>query len=80
MPYLVKQVKGELLDNFEGIISLIGSLNAKIGVEDYFDVGTMVGFTQNFSQAVEVTTFPQLVEYGLKNKTQFIELQISYKQ
>ncbi len=39
---------------------------------------TVTAFTQNFSKVAEVTLYPTLASYGLINKTQFVELQISY--
>lgn len=78
MPYLIKKISGEILDNFEGNTSLVSQINAMLGVEDYIDINNFIGFTQNFTKVVEIIKLPVLTEFGLKNKTNFLELEISY--
>lgn len=78
MPYLVKKIVGEIFDNNEGQVGLLRILKAEIGVEDYIDVNTLIGFTQNFSKVVYAEDLPKITSYGLKNNTNFTLLEISY--
>lgn len=78
MPYLVKKVSGEILESNETSVNLVSILNASIGVEDYINVNTFIGYTQNFSQVVEAISIPKQTSYGLKNNTSFTLLNISY--
>lgn len=78
MPYLIKKISGEILPNNEAEVKLLKLVKAKIGVEDYIDVDTLIGFTQNFSKVVNVELNPILSNYGLKNNTNFTLFEISY--
>lgn len=78
MPYLVKKIEGEIFEMIEGNCSFVSNILGEVGVEDYIQINDFIAFTQNFSKVVEVEAIPSLVNYGLKNKTQFLELKLSY--
>ena len=79
LPLLLRQIEASILDNFVSNISTL-SLSAEIGVEDYIKVGNIEMIVQNFSNVHEIESYNKVNNFGLtiNNKTEFINLTISY--
>jgi len=78
MPILLKNIEGLILDNFETSTKLVRLVEGSYGEEDYIKLGGFEAFLQDFRKAPEVVDFIVPPNFGLKNKTDFIELNISY--
>ena len=78
MPILLKNIEGLILDNFETSTKLVRFVEGSYGEEDYIKLGGFEAFLQDFRKASEVVDFVVPHNFGLKNKTDFIELNISY--
>lgn len=78
MPILLKNIEGEILDNFETTTKLVKIIEGSYGEEDYINLGGFEAFLQDFRKANEVVDLINPPTYGLKNNTDFIELNISY--
>jgi hypothetical protein len=87
MPRLLKNIQGEILDNFETTTYLVTSITGYYGEEDYILMGGFEAFLQDFgsnsddcqtrqAQSVEDYTVPP--NFGLKNNIEFTTLEISY--
>ena len=87
MPILIKKVDASLISyldeavntNFSGGVILIRSVIGQIGLEDYFIISNIEGFTQNFSSVSEVEfceTNPNTI--GPTNCPKLTELNISF--
>lgn len=80
MPLLIKNVSGEILDNLTTNVDAITSLDGKFGYEDWFKIGYLEVFIQNYKKVVETEDLIKPNTYGLlvnNNKT-FTEIEISY--
>jgi hypothetical protein len=80
MPVLIKSVTGEVLDNIKTNIEVIKFTESSFGYDDWFRIGIIEVFLQNFKKVVEITDLNKSRELGLtinKNK-KFIDLEISY--
>ena len=80
MPVLIKSVTGEVLDNIKTNIEVIKFTESSFGYDDWFIIGIIEVFLQNFKKVVEITDLNKNKELGLtinKNK-KFIDLEISY--
>ena len=78
MPRLVKNIVGVVFDNFETTTHLVTSVEGSYGEDDYIKLGGFEAFLQDFRKAPEVTDLVSPPSYGLKNNTDFIEIEISY--
>lgn len=78
MPFLVKNIQGNVLDFFEGEVKLFKSITGVVGLEDYIELNKFVALTQNFSKVIAVEEQQVLINYGLKHNLNTIELEISY--
>lgn len=79
MPYIIKNISGEVLDIFEGTITGFG-ISGEFGQEDYIILPNFVAYLQDFSSVDTVTDLETPAEFGLtfnKNK-EFTELNCSY--
>jgi hypothetical protein len=80
MPVLIKNVTGQVLDNIKTNIEVIKFTESSFGYDDWFRIGIIEVFLQNFKKVVEITDLNKNKELGLtinKNK-KFIDLEISY--
>jgi hypothetical protein len=80
MPVLIKSVTGEVLDNIKTNIEIIKFTESSFGYDDWFRIGIIEVFLQNFKKVVEITDLNKNKELGLtinKNR-KFIDLEISY--
>ncbi len=80
MPVLIKSVTGQVLDNIKTNIEVIKFTESSFGYDDWFRIGIIEVFLQNFKKVVEITDLNKSRELGLtinKNK-KFIDLEISY--
>ena len=78
MPILLKNIEGQILDNFEITTTLLKSVEGFYGEEDYINLGGFEAFLQNFKQASSVIDLTVPATFGLKNNTDFVILNISY--
>ena len=80
MPVLIKSVTGEVLDNIKTNVEAIRYTEASFGYSDWFRIGFLEVFIQNFSKVVESTNLNKNRDVGLtvnKNRN-FTDLEISY--
>lgn len=80
MPVLIKSVTGEVLDNIKTNVEAIRYTEASFGYSDWFRIGFLEVFIQNFSKVVESTNLNKNRDIGLtvnKNRN-FTDLEISY--
>jgi|TARA_R110000796_G_scaffold19237_1_gene57771 hypothetical protein len=87
MPILLKKIDGSIISYFtdnggadyKGDIILIKSVIGEVGLEDYFLLSAIEGFTQNFSAVIDAefcSVTPSLI--GPTNCSSTIELNLSY--
>jgi len=79
MPRLLKQIEGNILDNFTSEVKIMGVVG-DISIGDYIKLELFEGFLQNFSNVCETYEYETPVEFGLlrNKKEEFIKLEISY--
>lgn len=80
MPVLIQNVEGKILDNLTDDVKAIQFVNAEFGYEDWFVIGYLEVFLQNFKNVLESEDLNKTRDFGLtvnRNK-EFIELEISY--
>ena len=75
---LIKNIEGIIFDNFETTTRLVTSIVGSYGEGDYIKLGGFEAFLQDFSRASEVVDLVTPPTFGLKNNTDFIEIEISY--
>ncbi len=78
MPHLIKNIEGEVLDNFVGNTSSLSTIVGEIGLEDYIGLNNYTGYIQNFSKIEEVVGLTIPTSFGLINNNEMITLEISY--
>ena len=78
MPKLIQNIEGSILDNFETTTKLIRSVEGYYGQDDYIKLGNFEAFLQDFRYAPVVTDLVPPSTFGLKNKTEYVTLDISY--
>ena len=80
MPVLIKNITGQVLDNIKTNVEAIKFTEASFGYEDWFKIGHLEVFLQNYKKVVEKTDLGKNRDIGLsinKNR-EFIEIEISY--
>lgn len=78
MPILFKNITGEVLDNFTSSVKITRSVNGQFGQEDYIEMGGLVAFLQDFRKMPQTEDLVVPPNFGLKNKTEFVTIEISY--
>lgn len=78
MPRLLKNIDGQILDNFETTTKLLMSVEGYYGEDDYIKLSGFEAFLQDFRKAPEVIDFAVPPNFGLKNNTSFTTIEISY--
>jgi hypothetical protein len=78
MPKLLQNIQGSILDNLETTTKLLISIEGSYGQEDYIKLGGFEAFLQDFRFAPIVIDLTPPPTFGLKNKTEYITLDISY--
>ena len=81
MPILLKNIEGLILDNFETTTILVKSVEGFYGGDNdchYINIGGFEAFIQDFRYANDVTDFVVPPNFGLKNNTDFVTIEISY--
>jgi hypothetical protein len=80
MPILIKSVTGGVLDNIITNVSGIKSMQSFFGHEEWFKIGYLEVFLQNFKKVGEIIELKNNKNIGLainQNK-KFKEIEISY--
>ena len=80
MPVLIKNVTGQVLDNIKTNIEVIKFTESSFGYDDWFRIGIIEVFLQNFKKVTEITDLNKSRGFGLtinKNR-KFVDLEISY--
>jgi len=80
MPILIQNVIASLSDNITDDVSTIKFVKSNFGYKDWFKIGTLEVFLQNYKQVTEVTNLNKTKDFGLLvnyGKT-FTEINISY--
>lgn len=80
MPLLINSVNGKVLDNLKTNINNFKFVEGKFGHEDWFQVGQLEVFLQNFKKVVSSEELVTPNKHGLivNNNRTFIEIEISY--
>ena len=80
MPILIKSVIGKVSDNIKTNVEVIKYVEASFGYEDWFKIGHLEVFLQNYKKVVESTDLGKNRDIGLaiNNSREFIEIEISY--
>lgn len=80
MPILIKSVTGQVLDNIKTDVEAIRFTEASFGYSDWFKVGFLEVFIQNFTKVIKTTDLNKNRDIGLTvNKDRdFKDLEISY--
>lgn len=80
MSILIKKVEGEILDNLEVKINSLKEIDSKFGYSDWFKIGTLEVFLQDYTKVLSIEEVDTTNNKGLsinKNKD-FTEIEISY--
>lgn len=80
MPVLIKSVTGQVLDNIKTNVEAIKYVNASFGYNDWFKIGHLEVFLQNYKKVIETTNLNKNRDIGLaiNNNREFIPIEISY--
>tara|TARA_B110000211_G_C13968200_1_gene503739 strand:- start:726 stop:968 length:243 start_codon:yes stop_codon:yes gene_type:complete len=80
MPLLIQNIKTNVILSINQNINLIDSVGGAFGYEDWFKIGSLEFFIQNYKKFIESENLNKNRDFGLNfnsNKT-FKELKISY--
>tara|TARA_R110002050_G_scaffold79261_1_gene169297 strand:- start:9913 stop:10155 length:243 start_codon:yes stop_codon:yes gene_type:complete len=80
MSLLIKNVKGEILEDLEVKVNILKKIESKFGYSDWFKIGTLEVFLQDYTKVLSVEEIGTTNNKGLsinKNKD-FTEIEISY--
>ena len=80
MPILIQNITGSLADDIHDEIDAFNFVQADFGYDDWFKIGYLEVFLQNYKKVSETTDLNKTSSFGLlvnNNKT-FTELNISY--
>jgi hypothetical protein len=80
MPLLIQNIKTNIIQSINQDINLIDSVEGAFGYEDWFKIGSLEFFIQNYKKYIESENLNKDRDFGLNfnsNKT-FKELKISY--
>lgn len=87
MPKLIRYIEGEILDHYVSSLKLSKSVIGEFGEEDYIKMGGFEAYLQDFGsntdscqtrQGQSVTDLSVPPNFGLKNNTNFVTIEISY--
>lgn len=80
MPVLIKNITGQVLDNIKTNVEAINYVNASFGYDDWFKIGHLEVFLQNYKKVTETTDLNKNRDIGLtiNNNREFIPIEISY--
>tara|TARA_R100000544_G_scaffold35748_1_gene23322 strand:- start:4829 stop:5071 length:243 start_codon:yes stop_codon:yes gene_type:complete len=80
MPVLIKNIVGKVSDNINSNVEAIRFVETSFGYKDWFKIGHLEVFIQNYKKVTEMTDLGKNRDIGLNinNNREFIELQISY--
>jgi hypothetical protein len=78
MPLLLKGISANVLNNFTDDVVLIQPLEGEVGQGIYVEMTGIIGFFQDWSATEKTEEFQKPNNFGLKQKTEFTELIISY--
>jgi len=80
MPKLIKNVSTNVIESLNDNINLNNSVEGDFGYKDYFKIGNVEFFIQNYKKVIESENLNKAKDFGLainSDKT-FKELEISY--
>ncbi len=80
MPLLIKRVKGEVLDNLKGGIYNLNSIKGSFGYTDWFKIGNLEVFLQDFKYVIDIEEIntPLNIALTFNKNSEFKEIEISY--
>lgn len=81
MPLLINKINGKVLDNLKTNINNFKLVKGEFGHGDWFKVGQLEVFLQNFIKVINSETLLTPKKNGLinnNNNNSFIEIEISY--
>ena len=85
MPRLLKNIEGVVFDNFETVTLLVKSVEGSYGptsnncgMFDYIKLDGFEAFIQDFSRIETTEDLVTPPTFGLRNNTNFVEIDISY--
>jgi hypothetical protein len=68
MPQLIKNIEGNIYDNFTDNIDYIKSISGEIQQEDYINFSSLIAYLQNLTQVEETYKLSDPLIYGLRNE------------
>lgn len=74
MVILIQNIEAKINDVHTGTISNFGGISAEYGDGDYFKLTGIEGFINDLSNAIELVDYESPELFGLKNKTEFIQV------
>jgi len=80
MPKLIKNISTNVIEAFNDNVNLYNSVEGDFGYKDYFKVGNVEFFIQNYKKVIKSENLNKTRDFGLafnSNKT-FKEIEISY--
>lgn len=80
MPILIQNITGNISDNISDDVNVIKFVQADFGYKDWFKIGYLEVFLQNYKQVSEITDLNKTKDFGLivNNGKTFTEINISY--
>lgn len=80
MPKLIKNISTNIIESFNDNIEFKNSVEGGFGYKDYFKLGNVEFFIQNYKKVIKSENLNKTRDFGLafnSNKT-FKEIEISY--
>lgn len=80
MPILIQNITGNIADNLKTNINNTKLVEAQFGYDDWFKIGYLEVFIQNYKKVIESENLNKNRDFGMssnRNKT-FKEIEISY--
>ena len=78
MPYLVRDIDVELIEEISGDIHGIMGVTGIFGIEDYLEVYSLIAYLQDYVSVMTLTKMNKPLNFGLVNTEERITLEISY--
>jgi len=80
MPILIQNITASLSDDISNDVSAIKFIKANFGYKDWFKIGYLEVFLQNYKQVTQLTDLNKIKDLGLlvNYGKPFTEIKISY--
>ena len=79
MPQLIKNIQGNLVDDYIGNVVYMKSIVGEVQEEDYININGFIAYLQNLTQIEFTSGLKQPLNLGLNNKNlPIVTLNINY--